>query len=596
MGVRRTDPVRTPATDSELRGLGGVGLRVDGEEHSPDLEEPDIGASPGDVVRGRRRQSRQQRRAQHRLFSAQGVRGRERRLGTEASRGFGRDQRNRDCFREADTHQRVGDETTLGLCAREAAHLLLGLRNCATDGVEADATRHFLDEVDLAFEVGAERGRHRFDVVGAATDVDAEWTQGVEHFNVGERCAKHAVHLRSAHVDARPRDRMRVLVDKLRRDARVGHLDEQLHRPGRRTRNRVGVDTALEARTRFRTQLQPLRRTGDPHALEVRSFQQNAGGAIRHLAVAAAHDSGDGLRRTIAVADQEVGRVELPFHAVEGGDLLPHAREANHDAGPGQAIEVERVQRLVPFEQHIVGDIDDVADRAHPGLDQALLHPRRRRPHRDLGGPGEIPRTPLGGVDRDRNRDGRTGARRRGVGNEERRAEVGGKLAGHAHDAHRVGTVGRNREIEDHVVEAEDPAHVGAKLRRPIERVEVEDAVVIVAEPELLRGAQHPVGDLATDLASLQREAAGQRRARRRERHHHPGMNVGCTAHDAGLAFAEVDIGELQPVGVGMREHFEDAGDTHTGDLRPRLLDGVDLQPELIQRGDRARRHRRRPA
>ena len=67
---------------------------------------------------------------------------------------------------------------------------------------------------------------------------------------------------------------------------------------------------------------------------------------------------------------------------------------------PGEAIEVERVQRLVPLEQHVVGDVDDVADRAHPGLHEALLHPRRRRPDRHPGDPREVPRAAVGRLDR----------------------------------------------------------------------------------------------------------------------------------------------------------------------------------------------------
>ena len=58
------------------------------------------------------------------------------------------------------------------------------------------------------------------------------------------------------------------------------------------------------------------------------------------------------------------------------------------------------------------------------------------------------------------------------------------ELARHADDAHRVGTVRRDREIEDDVVEAEELAHVGAELGI---RIEQQDAVVVLAEAELAR-------------------------------------------------------------------------------------------------------------
>ena len=108
-----------------------------------------------------------------------------------------------------------------------------------------------------------------------------------------------------------------------------------------------------------------------------------------------------------------------------------------------------------------------------------------------------------------------------------------GELAGDADDAHRVGAVGRDREVEDHVVEAEHLAHVGAELGGGIE---TEDPGVVVAQAELLGRAEHAVAHLAADLAPLEGEAAGQRRARRGVRHDHPGDDVGRAAHDPGQA------------------------------------------------------------
>ena len=52
------------------------------------------------------------------------------------------------------------------------------------------------------------------------------------------------------------------------------------------------------------------------------------------------------------------------------------------------------------------------------------------------------------------------------LGHPERQLEVRGELARHADDAHRVGAVGRDRQLEDHVVEAEDDADVVAELAR----------------------------------------------------------------------------------------------------------------------------------
>ena len=67
-----------------------------------------------------------------------------------------------------------------------------------------------------------------------------------------------------------------------------------------------------------------------------------------------------------------------------------------------------------------------------------------------------------------------------------------------------------------------------------------------------------------------------------------PGFDVRRAAHDAELAVAEVDVGEPDAVGVGMRDDVEDLGDDDAVDVAARLVDRLDLEPELVERvGDR---------
>ena len=132
------------------------------------------------------------------------------------------------------------------------------------------------------------------------------------------------------------------------------------------------------------------------------------------------------------------------------------------------------VQRLVPLEQDVVGDVDHVADRPHPGLHQPLRHPRGRLPHRHLRDPSEVARAALEILDHDGDlpRDRSVGCHPR-LGDFQRQTEVGGELTRHADHAHRVGPVGRDREVEDDVVEPEHLLHVGTQVGG---RVEPEDA------------------------------------------------------------------------------------------------------------------------
>ena len=79
------------------------------------------------------------------------------------------------------------------------------------------------------------------------------------------------------------------------------------------------------------------------------------------------------------VADQQVLGRELTLDAVERRHPLAVVAEPDDDPPSGEPAEVERVQRLVALEEHVVRHVDDVADRPHPRLHEALLHPRRRR-------------------------------------------------------------------------------------------------------------------------------------------------------------------------------------------------------------------------
>ena len=61
-------------------------------------------------------------------------------------------------------------------------------------------------------------------------------------------------------------------------------------------------------------------------------------------------------------------------------------------------------------------------------------------------------------------------------------------------------------------------------------------------------------------------------------------MDVRRTAHDAQLAVAEVDVGETDAVGVGMRYDVEDLGDDDAVDVAAGLVDLLDFEAELVQR------------
>src|SRR5438477_323476 len=61
--------------------------------------------------------------------------------------------------------------------------------------------------------------------------------------------------------------------------------------------------------------------------------------------------------------------------AVDDGDLLHFARATDDDPPAFYFVKVKRVQRLAQLEHHIVGDVDDIIDRAQADGFEPPPHP-----------------------------------------------------------------------------------------------------------------------------------------------------------------------------------------------------------------------------
>ena len=121
----------------------------------------------------------------------------------------------------------------------------------------------------------------------------------------------------------------------------------------------------------------------DVRAVPVRGLHQDARRVRLHLAAGSAHDPGD-RGGPGGVLDQDHVRVERARLAVECLDLLTVACAADGERRALDAVEVERVQRLPGQQHHVVGDVDDVRDRALPGGHQPRLQPQRARSDLDV--------------------------------------------------------------------------------------------------------------------------------------------------------------------------------------------------------------------
>ena len=142
----------------------------------------------------------------------------------------------------------------------------------------------------------------------------------------------------------------------------------------------VRIDAALEARRRLASAARAAPRCGDAVGLEVGDSSTMSVVASVTSVSSAAHDPGDADRAVVGVADQQVVGGERALDAVERRHRLAVVGEAHAEAAAAERVEVERVVRLVELEHHVVGDVDDVADRPHPGARSAAaaIHCGRR--------------------------------------------------------------------------------------------------------------------------------------------------------------------------------------------------------------------------
>ena len=207
-------------------------------------------------------------------------------------------------------------------------------------------------------------------------NVEAERGENALDVGVGHVHPKQAGHAR-AFEDERC-CRLRSGVDVLNGAAGLAgaNLLEQLAGARHRPRRCRDIHAAFEARGGV--SLQPERLAGGAHRrrLEVRRFKDDALRAGRHFRIRAAHDAADRLRLRGVSNHQHAGR-ERTHLAVERLDRFTGLRLPDHDGAATKLGEVEGVHRLSEFEQHVVGDVNDVADRADAAGGEAVLQPLR---------------------------------------------------------------------------------------------------------------------------------------------------------------------------------------------------------------------------
>ncbi len=150
----------------------------------------------------------------------------------------------------------------------------------------------------------------------------------------------------------------------------------KLNRAVRRPLLSRRVNTPLESLTGVGEHAPAPRSPADHVRSEVGNLQEHIRCVLAHSGSLTTHDSGE-AHGSIAVGDEQHVGLCLNCFAVEQSDLLPRSRHADTNLS-AKLCEVVCVHGLTQLKQHIVGDVDNRADRTHAGATQPLAHPHRR--------------------------------------------------------------------------------------------------------------------------------------------------------------------------------------------------------------------------
>ena len=354
----------------------------------------------------------------------------------------------------------------------------------------------------------------------------------------------------------------------------------QLHAGG----HEVGIDPALEAVARVALDLQLAAGRGGADRVEQGGLDEHVGrraGAARGLAA----DHAAEAEHAGIVGDDGDGVVGRVFAAVERQELLAPGRQPDMDVA-GDLVGIEHVQRTSDIEGIEVGHVDERGDRAQADRGEPVLQPLRAGPVRhaaDIAADEQRARGRLDPLGEEHDIDGAgEGAGDRLDGQRPERSHPRrGEVPGDAVDAEAILAIGRDAEVDDRIVAAEDlrKRHAEGRVRG-----QLDDALMLVGEARFALRAQHAVGFLAADAGLLQVQAgAGEGGAGGGEGSDHAGARIGRAAHHLDPLAAVVDDAELEPVGVGVGPRLDHAGADEGGERGRPVDDRLDLEADRGQ-------------
>ncbi|MNZ49220.1 hypothetical protein D3C78_669810 [compost metagenome] len=439
----------------------------------------------------------------------------------------------------------------------------------------------FFNQIGLAVDIRAPGGDGHGDSLARSLDTETKTLENGEALLRGDFQTRQALDFRQREIDDLG------LMALITNDAGfAGNAAAQCQNQfggALQTRNHIfRIDTTLETITRIGDDAERTAGLGNVDRIPESRLDEHVDGVFGAAGMLPAHDAADRLE-ALFVGNDDIVRAELVFTLVEREDRLTLFRTANREIALDLGG-VEDVHRPALIEGHVVGDINESIDRTQADRHQALLHPFRA---------GAI-------LHAAHDAQRKAGAKRRIIqfqlhidggcafnleGRRRLRLQLtqtgGGEIAGDAVDRSAVRTVGREVDLDDRIIEASIGCE-GSADRRIFRQID--DAVVIVGNVELLFGAHHAVAFDAANLADGQRHIDARNiHAGTSERTNEAGACIRRAADDLHrLAVTSIHHQHLEAVGLGMFFSGNDLGDDER--LVGRLvIDVLDLEANRRQ-------------
>ena len=374
---------------------------------------------------------------------------------------------------------------------------------------------HFLGDVLIRLDVLPVAGHGQGQYAAFALHAEVQGPEDPHHLLLRHLYAQHVVHPSRLYPDDPP------LGGRTGADVEVGGADlrhpqglNQVQGTGHAAFHGILIDAFLVPGRGVGVEPQPPGGLADAVLAELGGLEEHLLCVLRNLAVLAPHDAGQAYG-LLLIADQQIARIQHALLPVQGHQLLSLGRKADYDGRALQGVQVEGMHGLADFHQHVVGDVHHGADGIVAHGDEPALHPQGRLlvlhvvyimaqvPGAHVLVDHGHANVPVHGAV--------TGVAH--VGGLHFLPQEGRHLPGDAQHGLAVGPVGRNRNIEHIILQAQVGLNVlshGRVVGQDHDAVHVRPRIPFLVQAQLLPGTEHAVGHHVLHLPGGDLQAARQ--------------------------------------------------------------------------------------